>query len=111
MGGEYHPTKCHYTYRLVTSILGMVAGFGAMLSFSVMARFRNYYCSGFALVTGILATICLVLHLKVRRDLTYSLKPRFFITLQVIGTLGLLAGTAVFITALVKGILTKEHGK
>ena len=105
----YHVSTCRLLYRYTLSIIGIIIGLSAAGCFGGV--FHNYHAAGWGLVSGVFALLAFILHAKVRRDTSCSIRPAFFIRLKKIGLLGAVLGVGVFIGYLIKGILVRETGK
>ena len=105
----YHVSTCRLLYRYILSIIGIIIGLSAAGCFGGV--YHNYHAAGWGLVSGVFALLAFILHVKVRRDSSCSIRPAFFIRLKKIGIFGAVLGVAVFIGYLIKGILVHETGK
>ena len=108
MSSYYQQRGCRLYWKLSTSLIGVILGFSAFLPFMVV--FKNYHCSGWALMSAILALITFIMHICVYRDITCSIQVKTFQNLKVIGLVGFLIGLGVIIGYIVKGVLVHETG-
>ena len=108
MASYYQQRGCWLYWKLTASIIGVILGFSAFLSFMVV--FKNYHCSGWAFASGLLSLVTFIMHVCVYRDITCSIRVSTFQKLKAIGFLGFLVGLGVFIGYLVKGVLVHEKG-
>ena len=106
---NYHYTGFWLYFRLISAIIGFLVGVSAGISFAMV--FSNVHCAIWASVSSILALIVLILHIAVRRDVTFSISPQKFLYLMITGIFFAVVGFSVIIGFLVKGILIHEKGK
>lgn len=105
---QYHPRGCTLYYRFISTLIGIIIAIAAGACFSVV--FHNYHCAGWGLFSGVFATVALVMHICVYRDIAYAIEPVTFLRLMYFGIFGMVTGVGVFIGYFVKGMVVEERG-